>query len=69
MEDDLEMYFDSTGSFLESIIKSRKHLDGKLLNKLDELIDAELDLAIMGAAKAKSEILKKDTDNKIRPIK
>ena len=57
--------------FLECLIKSRVHLKNcsKLSDKLDELIHAELDLAIMGAEKAKSEILKKNKDDVVRPIK
>lgn len=67
-EETIEAFFDQTGCFLESLIKSRKHLTGKLLSKLDGVIDAELDLALMGAEKAKSEILKAK-GNKLVPIK
>lgn len=69
MNEDIIEYIDDSGGYLESLIKSRKHVGDKLLVKLDELIEAELDLAIMGAAKAKSEILKKNKDNTLVPIK
>ena len=78
MNEDIEVYLDQTSegsSYLESLIKSRQFLiqsggDGSnaLLNKLDLVINAELDLALMGAEKAKSEIVKATKDN-IRPIK
>ncbi len=70
MNEDIEMFLDESGCYLESLIKSRKHLlPTHLLNKLDLLIEAELDLAIMGAKKAKSEILKTNPKDNLRPIK
>lgn len=69
-EETIDAFLEQTGCFLESLIKSRKHLTGKLLSKLDGVIDAELDLALMGAEKAKSEILKANKEgNKLVPIK
>jgi hypothetical protein len=71
--DEIEMFFDSSDStsFLESLSKCRKLLadSASLACKLDAVIHAELDLALMGAEKAKSEILKKDKENTVRPIK
>lgn len=71
MSDDIEMYLanDSSG-YLESLIKSRQYLkdDVFLLERLNKVIEVELDLAMLGANKAKSEILKKDKPN-VRPIK
>ena len=73
-DDEMEMYFENSTSgtsFLESLIKCRsKLLDSSALAvKLDSLIDEELDLALMGAQKAKSEILKNKAKDNLRPIK
>ena len=63
-----DMIFTS-GNFLQSLIECRSLLTGSpLLEKLDEVIAVELELALMGAKKAKSAILKEDKDN-VRPIK
>ncbi len=74
--DDTEIYFDSAdgGSYIESLARSRHWLkdcakDSPLVIHLDELLFAEIELAMMGAAKAKSEILKKNKDTTVRPIK
>ena len=73
MTDDVEVFFEpsESGCVLESLIRSRVELVDcpELLSKLDEVIGAELDLALMGAEKAKSVILKANTENKVRPIK
>lgn len=59
------------GCYLESLVKNRFFLVGmeakELIVKLDEVINAELDLALMAAQKAKSELLKKGKDN-VKPI-
>jgi len=57
-------------SFLESLARTRQYLlsSAKLVAEIDAVISAELELALMGAKKAKSNILKADKDN-IRPIK
>jgi hypothetical protein len=69
--DDIEMFFEGNNvpCYLESLVKCRALLEGHLKEKLDEVISAELDLALMGAEKAKSEILKKDAKSTVRPIK
>lgn len=77
MSDEIEMYLesDSSSSYIESLIKALEKLtkiykfDAPMVNKLLRLIDAELDLALMGAEKAKSEILKADKTATVRPIK
>lgn len=72
MNEDIEEFILNTDShsFLESLARARKLLEGTdMVAKLDEVLTAEIELALMGAEKAKSEILKKDKDNKIRPIK
>ena len=72
MNEDVEVFFDKSdgSSYLESLCKSREYLkDSPLLAKLDEAIALELELAIMGAEKAKSEILKAAPKDNIRPIK
>lgn len=77
MNEDIEVYLDSSNagsSYIESLIKSMAILE-KLSNgqgaikKLETVISLELDLAILGAEKAKSEILKQTKDNIVRPIK
>ncbi len=79
--DDIEVYLDQTSdgsSYLESLVRSRMHLAKlpgmqgcAMIKKLEQVIDLELDLAIMGAEKAKSEIIKKAAKEKdnLRPIK
>lgn len=72
MNDEIEMYFDNSDStsYIESLAKTRQYLKNtSLLTKLDSLIDKEIDLAILGADKAKSEILKKNKEDTVRPIK
>ncbi len=69
--DEIEIYFDKEygGCFIESLSRSRQHLkNSPLLVKLDEVLELEIELALMGAQKAKSEIIKKQKDN-LRPIK
>lgn len=58
-------------NYLESLMCARQHLTKKsaLLAKLDNLIDLELELAIMGAEKAKSEALKEKAKDNVKPIK
>jgi hypothetical protein len=53
------------GCYIESLMRSRRHLidSPKLLEALDTVIEAELELALMGADKARSEILKLNKDN------
>ncbi len=76
-EESIEMYVDDSGSYLESLVKSRIYLKdlspskgSHLVAKMEELLLLEIDLAILGAEKAKSEILKKQSsEDKVRPIK
>ncbi len=69
-DDDIEMSFEASGCFLESLMRSRRYVSDALLSKLDEVILIELELALMGASKAKSEILKQNKPNTtVRPIK
>lgn len=58
-----------SNNYLESLMCSRQWLTKKseLLEKLDTLIGIELDVAIMGAAKARNELVKETAV--IRPIK
>ncbi len=73
MNDDISMYLDKSdpSSYIESLVRCRALLSNSptLLAKLDEVVSEELDLALMGAKKAKSEILKKSKDNILKPIK
>lgn len=76
MNEDIEVYLDNSDStsYIESLAKTRAHLnniykvDCSIMTKLDALLEAEIELAILGAEKAKSEILKA-AKNKVRPIK
>jgi hypothetical protein len=73
-EDDNTLFLESdSGCFLESMMRSRRHIDSlpDMLAKLDVLIHLELDLAIAGAEKAKSELVKKNAKDAspVRPIK
>ncbi len=61
MNEEIEMFFENSAgpSYLESIIKTRRLLvDVDLISKIDELIGLEIDLAIIGAKKALSEVKK-----------
>ena len=72
MEDDLDMFFSSgSNTYLASLIQSRQCLKDvpHLLTKLDAAIELELELALIGAQKAKSEVVKKDASSVVRPIK
>ncbi len=72
MENDEMMFFQGdSGGYLEGLIRSLPLLkeEAVLLDKLKLVIGLELDLAIMGAEKAKSEILKANATSKVRPIK
>ena len=64
MDDDMFI----TNGFLESLISSRQHLTGSpLLEKLDSVIEAEIELALIGTNKAKAKAMK--GVNNLRPIK
>lgn len=70
--DEIEVFFDKSegACYLESLVRSRQHLKGSpLLAKLDGVIELEIELAGMGAQKAKSEILKSASKDNLRPIK
>lgn len=72
MSDDIEVFLDNADSgvsYVESLARTRWYLkDTSLIDKLDAVIEAELELALIGAEKAKSEVLKASKDN-IKPIK
>jgi len=72
MKNDENMFFEGgVEGFLSGLIKSLHHLkdEEELLNKLKVVIGLELDLAIIGAEKAKSIVLKANATSKVRPIK
>lgn len=72
MNDDIDMFLDKADGncYVESLIKSRQFLrDTALMHKLDAVIEAVLELAHMRAEKAKSEILKSNKNNVLKPIK
>ena len=74
--DDIDVYMDMAAgtSYIESLAKANIYLSklyncqSPIMNKIGQLLIAEIELAILGAEKAKSEILK-SSENKIRPIK
>lgn len=79
MSDDMDVFLDTSDNcYIESLARSvavlAKLPDGPrvrdLINKLEEVLLLELDLAVMGAEKARSEILKKNAkDGTVRPIR
>ena len=72
MTDDVEIILGETGSeacYIESLARTRFYLPGNLLEKLDAVIEAELELALLGAEKAKSDILKDNAKNNVTPLK
>ncbi len=72
MEDEVIFEPAIMGSFVPDLIRSRQYLKGSsLLAALDEVIKVELELALMGALKAKSELAKKSAkeNSPVRPIK
>lgn len=81
IDEDIDVYLDSSNggsSYLESLVRSfrlliatendfNKHVSPLIL-LLEEVIETELHVALLGAEKAKSEILKA-TSNKVVPLK
>lgn len=77
MEDDITMFTADSGCYLESLVRCRGFLLSQegfpssrqsLLDVLDQVLHAELELALMAADKAKSEITKLSKNN-IKTIK
>jgi hypothetical protein len=71
MSDDMSVFVnEDSGFYIESLIKSLCHLKkgDSLAVKLRTVIEEELDLALMAAQKAKSEILKKNA-KEVSPLK
>lgn len=71
MEDDDIPFVFSGGSidcYLETLARTRRYLkDSTLLSKLDEVVEIEIQLALMGSKKALADA-NKPKDN-VRPIK
>lgn len=66
-DDDLEVFIGKDeGCYLESLCRSRQYLSKELLAKLDEVIGLEIELALMGANRAKNKVTEKPN---LRPIK
>ncbi len=63
-------FFTSSSNYLESLIKARSHLKDSpsLLKKLDEIVDVELDVALLGAKKARGEVLKEHAKDNVVAI-
>lgn len=77
IDEEVDVYFEkSDGSYyLESLAKTAVYLsklyktDCSMLQSLGKLIEDEIELAIMGTAKAKSEALAAERKNNVRTIK
>jgi hypothetical protein len=68
MNDDIDFSLMDTPNYLESLLRGRKHVENSpLLAKLDEVIELEIELALLSAEKAKSEHLKDAA--KVTPLK
>jgi len=71
MSDDMSVFIDQdSGSYIESLIKCLCHLKegDPFISKIRTVIDAELDLSLLMAHKAKSDLLKSNQTN-LRPVK
>lgn len=67
MNDDIDFALMDTPNYLESLLRGRKHVsDSPLLAKLDEVIELEIELALMSAEKARGEHLKEAA--KVTPL-
>lgn len=68
--EDMAAFFTDSGNYLESLIRSRAHLGNapKLAKMLDEAIEIELELAVIGAKKARGEVLKEQAKDNVVPI-
>lgn len=77
MNDDIELYMDGDSNvcYLESLVKAMTHMshlhkfDSPIMVKFEQVINAELDLALLGAEKAKSDILKANAKDNVKPLK
>jgi hypothetical protein len=74
MNDDTEemsAFFTDSSNYLESLIRSRAHLKDspKLSKQLDEIIELELEMALIGVKKAKGEVLKDQAKDNVVPLK
>ncbi len=60
MDDDMAEFFTNSSNYFESLVKCRALLadSPELSAKLDEVLSLEIDLAMAGAEKAMSEIIK-----------
>ena len=69
MEDDKAEFFTDSSNYLESLVKCRALIKDSptLATKLDDILSLELDLAMAGAEKAMSEIVKDRA--KVTPLK
>ncbi len=70
MDDDMAEFFTDSSNYLESLVKCRQLLKDApaLLTKLDDVLSLELDLALAGAEKAMSEIIKANKST-VTPLK
>ena len=67
MDETIETYIDQSGTYLESLVRVweslRKTDSTELVTLAANVIKAELELGLMAAEKAKSEILKSNKNN------
>lgn len=68
-DDDLAEYFTTSSTYLESLVRCRHILKDspELLAKISAVVSLEIDLAMHGAEKAMSEIVREKS--KVTPLK
>jgi hypothetical protein len=72
MNEEIDMFLNTASgiSYIESLSRALLNLNGNhLASKLEEVIGLEIELALIGAQKAKSEVVKSNKDSVVRPIK
>lgn len=70
--EDVTAFFTDSSNYLESLIRSRQHLanaSASMRKMLDETIAVELELALIGAKKARAAVLKEQAKNNVVPLK
>jgi hypothetical protein len=74
MDEELDCYFTNSSNYLESLINSyvavsKLQTGMALTKKLQEVIEIEIELALIGAKKARGEILKEEAKNNVVQLK
>lgn len=68
--EDMQTFFTDSSNYLESLVRCRAHLKDapKLAQMLDETLEVELELALIGAKKARSVVLKEQAKDNVVSI-